>query len=474
MANEKSSNKYVALLRDTMLFALSAYLPKLLSFFLVPVYTSCLTTAEYGIIDLVSTTVSFLVPVMTLGIDNSTLRFTIEDKENKKPYQISLKIVLIGIMVVSFAIVFNNILNIIKVDPIYQGYFWIIYCVKVLHGINAAYLRATDKVALLSATSITHSLLFMLSNIVTLCVFKLGMKGYIFSDIFGILVSNLIIMYKIDMKKVLKGFWKPVKQLEKQMLEYSVPLVASSIAWWVNSASDKYFILYLCGVAANGVYSVAYKIPTILKLLQSVFYQAWILSIYKEYDKENGKQYVSKIYNLYNGAIVMGCSAIILLNIPLSKFLYAKDFFEAWKYVPALLISIVFVANAGFYESILSVFKKSKTLAMTTVIGAVVNTILNFVLIYSIGVQGAAIATAVGYFVMWVTKIPLVHRLYDFRVNWFKHATLIVLLVVQAYVMINYQNYYIGGLIFVILFTLNYKAVVGAMFEIVKKLKKKH
>ena len=473
MVKEKSPNKYVALLKDTMLFALSAYLPKLLSFFLVPVYTSCLTTAEYGIIDLVSTTVSFLVPVMTLGIDNSTLRFTIEDKENKKPYQISFKIVMIGILIMSWAVVFNNILNVIKVDPIYQVYFWIIYCMKVLSGINAAFLRAKDKVALLSVTSIIHSFLFMLSNIVTLCFLKLGLKGYIFSDIFGILASNLIVIYKIDLKKLLKGFWEPVKELEKQMLEYSVPLVASSIAWWINSASDKYFILYLCGVAANGIYSVAYKIPTILKLLQSVFYQAWILSIYKEYDKENGKQYVSKIYDLYNGAIVMGCSVIILLNIPLSRFLYAKDFFEAWEYVPALLISIVFVANAGFYESILSVFKKTKTLALTTVVGAVVNTVLNFVLIYSIGVQGAAIATAVGYFVMWIAKIPVVHRLYDFHVNWIKHGALILLLVVQAFIMINYQNYYIGGLIFAVLFILNYKAVVGAMVEISKKIKKK-
>ena len=58
---KNTSNKYAALLKDTMLFALSAYLPKLISFFLVPVYTSCLTTYEYGVVDLIATTISFLV-----------------------------------------------------------------------------------------------------------------------------------------------------------------------------------------------------------------------------------------------------------------------------------------------------------------------------------------------------------------------------------------------------------------------------
>lgn len=466
----KVSNKYTALIKDTFFLALSAYVPKVLSFFLVPIYTNCLTTSEYGTIDLLTTTISFLVPIFTLGIDNATLRFTIINKEDKRPYQISLKIALQGSVIICGIVLLNIFFEVIKIEKIYQIYFLVVYFLKVVYGINTAYLRAEDNLILLSKVSIIYTVIFISSNIITLLLLKLGIIGFLFSDLFAFLVCNIIVGYNINFVKLINGIKEPFNALQKEMLEYSVPLVISSIAWWINSASDKYFILYLCGVAANGIYSVAYKIPTILKLMQNVFYQAWILSIYKEYNKENGKQYVSKIYDLYNGVMVLGCSFIILLNIPLSRFLYAKDFFEAWKYVPALLISIVFVANAGFYESILSVYKKTKLLAGTTVVGAIVNTILNFVLISNVGIQGAAIATAVGYFVMWITKIPMVHKLYDFKVNWLKHGSLVVLLVAQAVVMVGYQNYLIGIAIFSLMVVLNYKAVVSASALIFKKI----
>ena len=470
---KNTSNKYAALLKDTMLFALSAYLPKLISFFLVPVYTSCLTTYEYGVVDLIATTISFLVPVLTLGIDNATLRFTIENKEDKRPYQISIKIAIAGIIIVITGVLISVSFGAFRLDRVYLWYFLVMYCMRVLYGINTAFIRAEERTILLSSVSILHSFLVIFSNIVTLVFLKLGIYGYLFSDILGLVVSNIVIFAKIDIRYLLKGIWDPFKELQEKMLRFSTPLVVSSIAWWINSASDKYFILGLCGAAANGIYSVAYKIPTILKLMQSVFSQAWLLSIYREYNTEGGKKYVGKIYDLYNGVMVMGCSVIILMNIPLSTFLYAKDFFEAWKYVPALLISMVFIANAGFYESILSLYKKSKVLATTTVAGAIVNIVLNIVLISKIGVQGAAIATVVGYFVMWVVRVPIVHQLYDFQVNWIKHGGLFALLIVQAYVMVRYQNYWVGIILCIMILMINLKTIFYVITEVREKLLKK-
>ena len=470
----QKTNKYALLLKDTMLFALSAYLPKLISFFLVPVYTNCLTTYEYGVVDLIATTIGFLVPILTLGIDNATLRFTIENKEDKRPYQISIRIASIGILIVLLGVLVSITTNVLNMDTIYVLYFVFMYIMKVFYGINTAYIRAEERTVLLSSVSIVHSFTVIFSNIITLTILKWGIYGYLLSDVLGLILSNFIIFAKIDVRKLLKGIGisRSFKELQEQMLKFSTPLVVSSIAWWVNSASDKYFILYICGAAANGIYSVAYKIPTMLKLMQSVFSQAWLLSVYREWNKEGGKEYVSKIYDLYNGVMVIGCSLIILINIPLSRFLYAKDFFEAWKYVPALLISMVFIANAGFYESILSLHKRSKVLAITTVAGAIINILLNAILINSIGIQGAAIATAVGYFVMWITRVPIVHKLYDFKVNWYKHGVLFVLLVVEAVMLVHYQSYLFIVIICLMILVINFKTIFYVIKEITGKLLK--
>ena len=115
------------------------------------------------------------------------------------------------------------------------------------------------------------------------------------------------------------------------MHRYSFPLIANNLAWWVNNASDRYMVTWICDVAQNGIYSVAYKIPSILSILQSIFQQAWTLSAVKDYNSEDRNAYFTKVYNMLNFILVMGCSGLIMLDKILAGFLYANEFYAAWK-----------------------------------------------------------------------------------------------------------------------------------------------
>lgn len=77
------------------------------------------------------------------------------------------------------------------------------------------------------------------------------------------------------------------KGLGKEMLQYCFPLIFSTIGWWINSASDRYAVSYLVGIGANGILSVAYKIPSILNVFVGMFGQAWQISAIKEYGENN-------------------------------------------------------------------------------------------------------------------------------------------------------------------------------------------
>ena len=83
------------------------------------------------------------------------------------------------------------------------------------------------------------------------------------------------------------GDTKEDKQIEREMIAYSVPLILNSVSWWINNASDRYILTYFSGVAVNGIYSVAYKIPTILSTIQSIFYNAWSISAITEFDRND-------------------------------------------------------------------------------------------------------------------------------------------------------------------------------------------
>lgn len=464
--------KYRALIKDVLLFTLSTFLPKAISFFLVPLYTNCLTTAEYGVADLVSTTVSLIIPFLTLDINDAVMRFTIENKDDSRPFKYAFVSVIKSVFIVAAAVAINDIFHLINVDKNIELFFVLNYSFISLYGVCIAYLRATNRVGILSMVSVMITVISICSNILCLLVLKLGLIGYMISGSIGYIIADAFILLYIRADRILRTSTPIDNELKRQMLAYSVPLIAANISWWINSSSDRYIVTALRGVNENGVYSVAYKIPTILQMLQSVFSQAWLLSVFREYKSENGPVYVSRIYELYYIAMSLACSILIVLDIPLAQFLYAKDFYTAWRFVPYLLVSVVFIANAGFFESMLTLQKKSKVVATTTIIGAIVNIVLNYILIYFIGAMGAAIATACGYLVMWVTRIGIVMRDYPFKVKWLKQTMMYMFLIIESTIMVLLQNYVICICITVLMCLLNIQEIIQISKMVFEKLKR--
>lgn len=269
---------------------------------------------------------------------------------------------------------------------------------------------------------------------------KIGLNGYLISTVAGPLIGALycfcaskksifsLVKERVDRKKV------------RDILKYCFPLVFNSIALWINSCLDRYFITYFCGVEQNGIYSVANKIPIILSTLYTVFSQAWTLSAVKEFDREDSDGFFSKTYEMYNAVMIISCSVLVLLNIPMAKILYAKEFFVAWNYSSVLLLGIFFNSLTAFIGSFFSATKKSSILAYTTVVSAVINTILNIILIPVWGVQGAAIATTVSLFVMWFVRVIKLKELVRIKVNWIKSGVVYLLLGVQI-VLEHFENH---------------------------------
>ena len=101
----KSENRKKYLVKNTILFAISSFGSKLISFFLVPLYTNVLSTSDYGTVDLISTTSSLLLFIFTLNISSAVLRYAIDDRENQEGILIfGTKIIFIGTVLLGAAL----------------------------------------------------------------------------------------------------------------------------------------------------------------------------------------------------------------------------------------------------------------------------------------------------------------------------------------------------------------------------------
>lgn len=171
------------------------------------------------------------------------------------------------------------------------------------------------------------------------------------------------------------------------------------------------------GADANGLYAVAYKIPTILTLLSGIFLEAWQFSAILE--AEGGRkahiQFYSQIWSSFQAVMFLAGSVVIALSHLEIRLLTTEEYYTAWQYVPVLATAMIFAAFASFTGSIYVVEKKSSLSFWTAMAGAVVNLLLNLLLIPTVGIQGAAIATLASYLLSFGIRAISSRKLLPFR-----------------------------------------------------------
>lgn len=442
MQMNTDSNKGAKYLAKNMgLIGIGTFSTSLLSFFLVPLYTSVLSTSEYGNYDLINTTVALLMPFLTLSIEEPVMRFALDNnKDLKNVFTVGLKHVIIGIVLIAILTACNHFFGLFKVIDDFWLLFILMYSFTSISNLLIFFARGIERVSDVAVSGVIGTLVSILCNIVFLIPLHMGLLGYFLAHIAGTAFQSLFIFIRVKCWQYIGSFKNINKKQEESMIRYSVPMIANTVSWWINNASDRYIVTWFNGVSTNGIYSVAYKIPSILNVFQRIFLQAWTISAVKDFDPEDKNGFFSNLYNSYNFLMVFSCSALILLTKPIAYILYAKEFYSAWVYVPFLMISIVFGALNGYMGGIFSAVKKSKMYAISTAIGAAVNTVLNIVLVYSIGALGAAIATAVGYWVVWVVRRRYMLRYLHVKMHLFRDYISYILLVFQSVILIYLTN----------------------------------
>ena len=460
---ETSNYKYFA--GNLALFTISNFVSKILVFLLVPFYTNVLSTADYGIADVMQTTLLLLVPALTINMGEAALRYGI-DRSDKRGEILRIGLKFVGLACLIVAMV-SGIGCIFVQSPVrwYLFLFIFLFLTNCTYEFLVLFFQGCEQVKIVVCGSVFSTIVLITSNIIFLLVVKIGLNGYLFSQMLAFSMAGfLMILLGMKMMPGVVSFKNrdQEEEFEKELIGYGVPMIAYSTGSWINNAADRYLVSLIKGVAVNGIYGVAYKIPAILTVFQRVFAQAWQMSATKSYGDENSKEFFSAMYRGYNTFMAIGCSLLILIVRPVAAFMFRKDFYIAWMYVPPLLISVVFGALTGFLGSICLAYKDSKAMGFATGIGAALNVALNLILIPGYGAMGAAAATAISYFTMYFLAYRKVSGYVKLDINIKRDYVVYVLLVTEAVLMIAgekiglspFAEYILAGVISVIIILL--------------------
>ena len=399
------NSKYKKLKNNTMLMLISNFSSKVLVFLLIPFYTRILSTEEYGISDIIFTTVNLLYPIFTLLMTEAILRFSLDNNkrnDNESIFSISIYISLIGfILLIILGPIISKTLNIDN----YIIYFYLYYISTIIYLLISQFVKGIGKVKEFAISGVINTVITIICNIFMLVVFNLKIKGYILSYVIGMILSSLylfktgkVYLYFISVKKINK------KKL-KEMLKYSIPMIPNSISWWISNSSDKYILTMFRNFSETGIYSASYKIPTLLTTFSSVFIGSWQLSSIDEFGTEENIKFHRDVYSNYSSIITFFVTWLIFLSKIISKVLFSIEYYIAWKPAIILLFAFLFNTLSGFLGTIYTSAKKTIYLFLSTMIAALINIIFNVILIPKFGMQGAAIATLISYWFIWLFRI---------------------------------------------------------------------
>lgn len=444
MSKDIAKNK--KLIINTLILGLGVFGSKLLVFLMMPLYTGILSPAEYSAADLISQTANLLMPLACIGITDGVFRFAMDKEEDKRQVLSS------GLAVLVFAgAVFLLLSPLIGLVDYFSSNVWliVIYVLSAnVHAVCAQYVRARDKTKLFALQGVINTALVIILNILFLVVFKMGVIGYVLSVVvadFGVTLFLVVAgkLYKDIRPSAIK------MPLIKDLLKYSIPMIPATIFWWITSVSDRYMVTYFSGEAENGLYSAAYKIPTILTLVSTVFMEAWQYSAVSDTDA-SGKtvsresvEFFGNVFSHFQSIMYLAGSAIIAFSQIFIIILCADSYFDAWRFIPVLTLASVFSAFTSFAGSVYLVKKKSVLTLLTSMSGAVINIALNFTLIPKMGAQGAAIATAVSYLVVFVIRAVNARRYVPFSLSLPRMIASVTILAAQTVAMLLFEEYII-------------------------------
>lgn len=396
----KLNLRYKNLAKNSMIFLIANFGSKFLSFILVPFYTHVLNTGEYGTVDTLVSTVSLFSPIATLGIGDVIIMFlSKKEYDAKKIFTNATLLILIGNFLVSFIYPLFFIFNIFREFILY---FILLVIISSIYGVLQMYIRGIGKVAACAASGVIYTFTLAVSNIILLLYFKQGISGYLISAVLAYLLPSLYLLV-IATDKCFKYSFIDIN-LIKQILKLSIPLMPTAILWVLMNLSDKYAILWFVGASGNGIYAVAHKIPTIISVVYGIFQQAWQLTTFKLETKEERSRTYTNVFELLTGILFILGGGLILLNRVYITYGCNENYLEAWKISPILMYSSILNCVSGLLGSNYLIMHDTKSALKVTAVGAIINTILNFILVPIYGLYGAALATIVGYLYMIVKK----------------------------------------------------------------------
>ena len=419
--NDAVKNNISEFLKSSGILVVANLVIKAVQFFLMPLYTKYLSPEELGVNDLIVTTTGVILPLLTLALDASFSAFYYDKGDNTKErtfntiHAVLMIQSLIPLVLCFLSKPLSSLL--FKTDQYYWGVIVAMLglSINLLFMPYALKLRLENRMQLFSIINVIASVFMLVSNIVFVVGFKLGYISLIYSHFLTNLVQLLLYWllpkYRFEKKYVSKDY-------ARTLIRYGLPLVPNAVFSWILVSCDRYMISGMCGEAEVGIYGIGMRFLTILNIIINAVNMAYTTFAFKNKGEEYARSMYSAIFVGMSFLLMGGCFTVSVFAKDIIHVMVDPRYYSAYVLIAPLLYSQTAMACNNIAGYGISFTKKSRYFLISSVIAAVVNVVLNYILVKYYASLGAAVATMISHIVLFVITYCVAQKLYrvDYKV----------------------------------------------------------
>ncbi|SCY42566.1 lipopolysaccharide biosynthesis protein [Butyrivibrio sp. INlla14] len=428
---DKNFSKSKGITFDVLVFLIGNVLAKAVQFFLLPLFTAYMSTDAYGSGELINNFSELLLPFATLCIYDSVFRFSVNENNsaflNSAISLLMRSAIICGVAVIAFWLISKDWAIV---------YLFVIVYLYSLKMILAYYIRGKGKSVYYALSGVINAFSLFLFSSVFLVLLGFEARGYLASIALAYMVTSIFLLFGIEEKMVITI--RPIdKEIYRKMLKYSTPLIIYNTGYWITNMSGRYAISIFSGVGNAGIYLAAMKIATIINMIQQAFFMAFQLNGAKQYDQKGSNEYFDDILTIYLAVVFIFGGAVMMLYKVIARITLHGDFYSAVVFLPVIILGAIVDCFFCYFKVLYSVFKRTKRIIISVLIGAIVNVFMCVILVPQLGILGACISSIICFFAQGVFRIFDTRAFIKIRINWVELLTVLFGMVMQMFLYMN-------------------------------------
>ena len=421
-SREEGAGKYAIqlriLLKSSGIYAFASLASPLVSLVLMPFLTHTLARNEYGALAVLTTLIALLVGLSQFGLGNAFFRAYSCDYEDRRDRLAIVSTVFVLLAGISIPITVLIIVTAPWLSDVLLNTLTYTNAVRLAALIVLAqnltvpglsWLRAENRAALYSIVSVANMLVNLTGAIIFVGFLHMGLIGALLAIGGG---YGVIVVCTLPVILVRAGFHIR-RDISQNLLSFGLPLVSNFVSVWILQLSDRYLLTHFTSLAQTASYAVAYSLGGLLGVvILSPFSLAWPSAMFTIAKRDDAPRVYQVVFRWYSLLLLFSTFALSLASTVVFDFFFPPAYHSAAPVIPIVALSIMFYAIYNFFNTGISIKRKTWYAVLFTSIAAIVNVGFNLILIPHLGSLGAAWSTLLAYTLLTVIAYGVNQRIY--------------------------------------------------------------